>query len=88
MMSEYIKSHIIYSIFLFIVVALGIVLALQFTNSKQMQMLVVVMTTFFYVAIGIMHHRENHDVTAKIVVEYILIGSLGMTIAFFFLGAL
>lgn len=79
------KEHIFYPFFLFIVVALGILLALQFPHSKQMQMLVIVMTTFFYVGMGLVHHRENHDLTAKIVIEYALIGGLGMTIVLFFL---
>ncbi len=84
-MKQRAKEHIFYYISLFLVVFLGIMLALQFSYSRQTQMLVIVMTTFFYVTVGLFHHRENHDLTAKIVVEYILIGSLGMTIVSFFL---
>lgn len=84
-MKQKIKEHLFYYVSLFVVIALGVILALQFSYSKQMQMLVVVMTTFFYVGLGILHHRENHDLTAKIMVEYTLIGGLGMTIVSFFL---
>lgn len=84
-MKQKVKEHFFYYISLFAIIALGVILALQFSYSKQMQMLVVVMTTFFYVGLGILHHRENHDLTAKIVVEYTLIGALGMTVVSFFL---
>lgn len=84
-MKERVKKHLFYYISLLAVIVLGIILALQFSYSKQAQMLIVVITTFFYVGLGILHHRENHDLTAKIVVEYTLIGGLGMTIVSFFL---
>lgn len=80
-----IKNHIPYSLSLFTIVGLGVLLALQFSYSKQLQMLVIVITAFLYVGIGILHHRENHDLTAKIMVEYTLIGAVGMTIVSFFL---
>ncbi len=85
MMGWKVQEHTVYSIFLFIIVALGILLALQFPHNKQMQMLVIVITTFFYVGLGLVHHKENHDLTTKIVIEYALIGGLGMTIVLFFL---
>lgn len=84
-MKTRIKEHIAYYISLSAVLALGVIFSLQMSYSKQMQLLVVVITTFFYVTIGIIHHRANHDLTVKIVIEYVLIGSLGMTIISFLL---
>lgn len=46
-------------------------------------MLAVVITSLFYVGWGILHHFVHHDLNAKIVVEYVLIGSLGMTVVLF-----
>ncbi len=80
-----ITDHIPYSLSLFAIVGLGVLLALQFSYSKQLQMLVIVITAFLYVGVSILHHKENHDLTAKIVIEYTLIGALGMTIVSFFL---
>ena len=37
----------------------------------------------FYMILGILHHFVNHELTAKIMVEYILIGALGISIVFF-----
>lgn len=85
MIQRKIQDHIPYVLSLIVIVGLGIVLALQFSYSKQVQMLIVVMTTFLYVGIGLFHHKQNHDLATKIVVEYTLIGALGMTIVSFIL---
>ncbi len=84
-MRKKIHDHLPYVLSLITIIVLGILLALQFSYSKQAQMLVVVIITFLYVGIGLFHHKENHDLTSKIVVEYTLIGALGMTIVSFLL---
>lgn len=83
-MHHEIKNHYIYYTFLAIIIVLGITLALQMT-TKGMQMAVVILTTFLYIGGGIVHHALEHDINAKIVIEYILIGSLGMSIVLFLL---
>lgn len=85
MIHKKIQDHIPYAFSLVTIVGLGLLLALQFSYSKQAQMLIVVMITFLYVGIGLFHHKENHDLSSKIVVEYTLIGGLGMTIVSFIL---
>lgn len=84
-MRKKIHDHIPYVLSLVVIVVLGLLLAMQFSYSKQAQMLVVVMITFLYVGVGLFHHKENHDLSSKIVVEYTLIGALGMTIVSFLL---
>lgn len=84
-MNKKIQDHIPYIVSLVIILGLGLLLGLQFSYSKQVQMLIVVMTTFLYVGIGLFHHKQNHDLATKIVVEYTLIGGLGMTIVSFIL---
>ena len=79
------KEHIIYYLFLLIILALASIVAMRFAFNKQLQMLIVVITTIFYIGLGIVHHKENHDLMAKIVIEYVLIGSLGIMIIFFLL---
>lgn len=85
MIHKKIQDHIPYILSLIIIVGLGLLLALQFSYSKQAQMLIVVIITFLYVGIGLFHHKQNHDLAAKIVIEYTLIGGLGMTIVSFIL---
>ncbi|MFH1832577.1 MAG: hypothetical protein ABH816_00220 [Candidatus Levyibacteriota bacterium] len=79
------KKHLIYYSSLFAILSLGFVITFNLAPDKRLQTMGVVMTAFFYVTWGILHHFINHDLTVKIVVEYILIGSLGMTIVLFLL---
>jgi presenilin-like A22 family membrane protease len=77
-------SHISYYIFLLVILFFGFILA-SLSANRQMQIAIIVLTTIFYVIWGIFHHLINHDLTAKIVIEYILIGSLGLTVILFLL---
>lgn len=79
-------NHSGYYVFLIIILILGFLLAYTSTSSRNFQIGVVVVTTFFYVLWGIMHHLLNHDLNVKIVIEYILVGTLGLTIIFFLLS--
>lgn len=84
-MLKKIKNHSGYYISLILILALGFFLAYISAPYKQIQMVVIILTTFFYVFWGILHHLINHDLNAKIVVEYVLMGSLGLSIIFFLL---
>ncbi|OGH03101.1 MAG: hypothetical protein A2798_01580 [Candidatus Levybacteria bacterium RIFCSPHIGHO2_01_FULL_37_17] len=44
---------------------------------------VLILTVVFYVIWGIAHHKINHDLSTKILLEYLLIGFLGISIIFF-----
>ncbi len=78
-------SHIAYYISLIAILAFGFFLVFTASANRQLQMLIITLTTIFYVFWGILHHLINHDLNAKIVVEYVLIGSLGLTLIFFLL---
>ena len=78
-------KHSLYYASLIAILTLGFLLAYNNSN-KTFQIGVVIATTFFYVLWGIMHHLLNHDLSAKIVIEYILIGAFGLTIIFFLLS--
>ena len=82
---NYISKHSLYYISLVIILSLGFLLAYN-NPDRNFQIGVVVITTFFYVLWGIMHHLLNHDLTSKIVIEYILIGAFGLTVIFFLLS--
>lgn len=80
-----IQKHIGYYICLVFIGALGLFLISQTAYDKKLQMVIVVFTALFYSGWGILHHCLHHDLHIKIVVEYVLIGCLGMIIALFFL---
>ena len=82
-MFTHLKKHIGYYFSLIIILVLGIFLSLQTSGDRQLQMLIMVMTVFFYVLWGILHHLLEHDLSIKIVIEYVLIGSLAMSIILF-----
>ncbi|RJQ36083.1 hypothetical protein C4559_05775 [Candidatus Microgenomates bacterium] len=79
------KEHFYYYISLFGVIFLGVFLVLRTSFDKNLQMGIVVLIAFFYILLGLMHHFVNHDLKVKIVVEYILIGTLAVSIITFFL---
>ena len=84
-MFKKINEHVAYYISLIAMFALGIFLISSVTPNKQLQMLIFVIMAFFYVIWGVLHHYINHELSSKIVVEYVLIGTLGVAIMFFLL---
>jgi len=85
MLKRILSKHTIYYISLVIILSLSFLLAYS-SSDRGFQIGVIVATTFFYVLWGIMHHLINHDLHMKIVVEYILIGTFGLTIIYFLLS--
>lgn len=77
------KQHIGYYISLISILLLGLVLVLLTRPNLRMQGLVIFLTVFFYFLWGSLHHFINHELTLKIMIEYLLIGGLGLAIIFF-----
>ena len=84
-MFKKINEHVAYYISLIAMFALGIFLISSVTPNKQLQMLIFVIMALFYVIWGVLHHSINHELSSKIVVEYVLVGTLGVAIMFFLL---
>lgn len=55
---------------------------LYFSADRYFQMTILTVTILFYVLWGVLHHHLHHDLTAKIVVEYVLMGALGEALIF------
>ena len=88
-MTKKIKKHLGYYFSILLIFALGLLLTQVFAPNLKLQITAVATTIVFYVFWGILHHKINHELTAKIVIEYVLIGSLGLSILFFIIeGAL
>ena len=79
------KKHLGYYISLIAILVLGLILILLTSPNIKTQVIMVFLTVFFYVLWGILHHLINHELTLRIVIEYVLIGALGMSILFFML---
>lgn len=77
------RGHLTYYIFLTSTLLAGLILILTAHPNRQLQMTIVIGISFIYVLVGIFHHLINHDLVAKIVVEYVLVAALGIAAAFF-----
>lgn len=77
------SNHLLYYASLIGILILGIILIYSSSPDKNMQMLMVIGMGISYTLLGIVHHLLNHDLAAKIVVEYVLIAMLGIAISFF-----
>jgi hypothetical protein len=84
-MGERIVKHLGYYLSLIAILALSFFLAYS-SSSKIFQLGVIIATTFIYVLWGFIHHLIDHDLHPKIVIEYILIGTFGLTVIFFLLS--
>lgn len=74
-----------YYISLSIILGLGLLFVILASPNKTLQLILILLTTLFYILFGIVHHLINHDISVAIVLEYLLIGALGISILFFFL---
>ena len=83
-MMDIFKNHLGHYISLFAVFAVALFFIVS-VPDKQTQVLIASFAAFFYVFWGIFHHALHHDLSAKIVVEYVLIGSLGLALILFLL---
>jgi hypothetical protein len=77
------KKHFSYYLSLLAILLLGIVLVFLTSPNIKLQSLVISLTVFFYVLWGILHHLINHELSTRIVIEYVLIGVLGLSVLFF-----
>lgn len=84
-MIKRIKTHIGYYASLIVILAFGFLLVSLASPNREIQIVVAILTTLLYAFWGIIHHLINHDLHTKIVVEYVLIGILGLAMIFFIL---
>ena len=82
-MQAKIKKHIGYYISLLAIITAGLVLISTNSFDVQARITVIILITFFYIVWGVLHHYIHHDLTAKIMLEYVLIGVLGISVIFF-----
>lgn len=78
------RRHLGYYLSLLAILGVGFA-TLFFSTDRSFQMLSLTVTISFYVLWGIIHHLIHHDLTAKIVVEYSLMGALGEALVFLIL---
>lgn len=79
------KKHWVYYLFLLLILSIGVLIILFSPDNDSLQMSIVVLMTAFYVLWAVIHHLIDHDMHAKVMLEYILIGMVGISIVYFVL---
>ncbi len=82
MIKKFLK-HSYYYLTLFAILILGFLLINTTSFNRELQMIVVFLVFLSYIFWGLLHHVYNHDLNIKIVVEYVLIGTIGIAIVYF-----
>jgi hypothetical protein len=82
-MYKKLKTHLGYYLSLLAILLLGLLLILFTSPNLKLQSFVILTTAFFYILWGVLHHLINHELSLRIVIEYVLIGVLGLSIIFF-----
>ncbi len=81
------KKHLWFYLSFAAIQVLGLWLILLVAYDKQLQMMTIFITTVFYLLWCLAHQYIHHHLNLKIVTEYILIGSLGLTVLLVLFGA-
>lgn len=79
-------EHHAYYLFELLILMIGFAAMVVFSSNLIFQFVILIFILVTYMAMGFIHHHFNHDLRAKIVLEYVLISSLVLG-AFLFLNA-
>lgn len=80
------RKHFGYYLSLIAIVGIGVYFIWTYTYSREAKVRSALIVALFYIFWGILHHALHHDLHWKIVVEYVLMGMLGLSIFLFFLN--
>ena len=80
------RNHIFHYTIILGIILLGIGLLILLSANKALQFIALIVISFFYLMYGILHHRLEHDLTLKIVIEYILVVFLVIALFIFVKG--
>ncbi len=74
------KTHAVHFVVLGCILVGGIALFYLTRGIPSLQLLVGIVTSLSYIAWGIIHHALSGDLHPKIVIEYVLIGSIAILV--------
>jgi hypothetical protein len=77
-------KHIKYYVALLIMQIIGFLVILVFRGNHDLQVAIIITSTIGYVVWAIIHNYTEHNLTSKIVLEYVLFGAFGLIISLFF----
>ena len=80
---KYLNRHHAYYLLVVSTLTLCFVAVRTVGYTRQLQVLFVLTAAFLYVLMGVIHHKVEHDLHLRIILEYVGIASLGMAIIYF-----
>ncbi|MBU2632647.1 hypothetical protein KKG52_02920 [Patescibacteria group bacterium] len=78
------KHHLEYYLPLLAILVGGFLTMLLF-EEKSIKISLLVLTGVFYAIWGIIHHYLKHNLTLEIIMEYVIVGALGISVILFIL---
>ena len=84
-MIKHILDHKLYYLALGSIQLTSLILVTALSPQRNLQLSVAILSSLFYGVIGMMHHKMDHTLTTKIMLEYVVIPALGIVILFFYL---
>jgi len=79
----HIHDHMLYYSMMIIFQILGFLLVYVASPNVSLQMEIVIINSGLYIFWASLHHYFHHDLHPKIVLEYVLVGFLGIIMTFF-----
>ena len=64
----------------------GLLLVLETRNNTNLEAFSLILTGLFYFVWAMVHHHVHHQLTSKIIIEYILVVLLGVVLLLFLFG--
>ncbi|HVZ58962.1 MAG TPA: hypothetical protein VG935_04395 [Patescibacteria group bacterium] len=79
------ESHWFYYLSLLVMEVFAFSLILSAQGNTSLQLRYTMLAAGIYVIWGVVHHGINHTLHKKVIIEYLLMGLLGISIVYFFL---
>lgn len=83
MMIPTFKKHFWFYLSFLVFQIIGYFLVVYTAYDKHIQLSILYITTVFYIFWSLLHQYIHHHINAKIVVEYVLVGFLGLSLSLF-----
>lgn len=70
------RHHGLLYVIEFLIIGSGFAFLLTMSLPFYTQLAVITIILSIYIVVGLLHHRTHHDISIKVVLEYILISAL------------
>ena len=85
-MLDNMKKHLGYYLSFLVILVGSIYLIFQNQGDKNLILIFVSLFAGSYIIWGLLHHIVHHSLTLRVVIEYIVVASLGVAVIFFILN--